>query len=579
MRIWRNVHKVKWWSGRMLNNKTTPKELAKKLGTHYKYIKFLYYEKELSNYYSTFQIAKKSGGYRAISAPNSTLSLLQSRLAQALSELYSPKDCVRGFVPGGSIKKNAQPHIRKKFVFNIDLENFFPSVTFPRIRGLLMAKPYELMPNTASIIAHLACLEGALPQGAPTSPIISNMICARLDRQLQKLAADNRSVYTRYADDMTFSFLGPAELLPADIVAVDRSSWRSYFQHAKVGVGLRKIIEDNGFSINEEKTRLQSHNRRQVVTGLIVNKKVNVDRRFVRKTSAMIHSVETGGVDWANEVFHRNFGDEAGLLENHIRGRLLFIKQIKGGEDGVFRKLAIRFNNLPTRQKISVSSRKSYSELGRSMNFKCWIIEVHAEKDGEYNCGQASGFLINDDVLITCAHLFSKYGDVQAVSAYQVNDREEKELEMLYLNDDYDIVALRFKEHRPKEKNFVDIRVATEVGHGEKVNMWGFPNFKPGHQGVSVTQAKVSNLCYISAVAFAEVDKDIYDGNSGGPVTNDDNGLVGIVAHGADDKTQHNAFIRMESVSKALGLAPKGVLGEKIESILDANKNRVTNVS
>lgn len=562
----------------MLNNKTTPKGLAKELGTHYKYIKFLYYEKQISDCYSTFEIPKKSGGYRAISAPNSTLSSLQSRLAKLLSELYKPKDCVRGFVPGSSIKHNAEPHTRKKFVFNIDLENFFPSVTFPRIRGLLMAKPYELLPNTASIIAHLACLEGALPQGAPTSPVISNMICASLDRQLQKLAADNRSVYTRYADDITFSFLGPAELLPADIVVVDRSSWRSYYQDMEVGAELRKIIESNGFCINEKKTRLQSNNRKQVVTGLVVNKKVNVDRRFIRKTSAMIHSVEVGGVDWANEKFNRKFGDEAGLLENHIRGRLLFIKQIRGGEDGVFKKLAIRFNDLPTRQKISISQRKPYSEIGRSMNLKCWIIEVHAEKSGEYNCGQASGFLINDDILITCAHLFSKYGKVDSSFAYQVNDREEREVDILYLSERYDIAALKFKKHKPKNNNFVDIRLATEVAHSEKVNMWGFPNFKPGHQGVSVTQAKVSNLCCISAVDFAEVDKDIYDGNSGGPVTNVDNSLVGVVAHGADDKTQHNAFIRMESVFKALELAPKGMLGEKIESILEANKNRVLNV-
>jgi len=155
--------------------------------------------------YTTFEIKKKSGATRTIRAPISALKILQRKLAYVLSLVYEPKSGTHGFTRSRSIVSNAQPHVKAKFVLNIDLKDFFPSINFGRVRGMLMAVPYKLHPTAATVLAQLCCVENSLPQGAPTSPVISNMICARLDSQLRSLARKYHCTFTRYADDITFS--------------------------------------------------------------------------------------------------------------------------------------------------------------------------------------------------------------------------------------------------------------------------------------------------------------------------------------------------------------------------------------
>lgn len=155
--------------------------------------------------YTTFTVPKKRGGERTILAPISSLKLIQSKLAQVLQAVYEPRAPVHGFSPGRSILTNARLHKRKRWVLNLDLEGFFPSINFGRVRGLFIARPYSLPSNVATVLAQIACFGNQLPQGAPTSPVISNMICSRMDSQLRRLAMDSRCVYSRYADDLTFS--------------------------------------------------------------------------------------------------------------------------------------------------------------------------------------------------------------------------------------------------------------------------------------------------------------------------------------------------------------------------------------
>ncbi|MFM7372884.1 MAG: reverse transcriptase domain-containing protein, partial [Sphaerospermopsis kisseleviana] len=100
---------------------------------------------------------------------------------------------------------NAKNHCNKKFVLNLDIKDFFPTITQQRIRGVMMSPPYNLPSQIATTISHICCYEGKLPQGAPTSPIISNIVCAKLDSELRLLAKQNKCFYTRYADDITFS--------------------------------------------------------------------------------------------------------------------------------------------------------------------------------------------------------------------------------------------------------------------------------------------------------------------------------------------------------------------------------------
>ena len=154
--------------------------------------------------YKTFDIPKKSGGTRQISTPITALKIIQRKLNQVLQAVYQTKPSVHGFVSSKNVVTNAQNHVKKRYVLNIDLKDFFPSVNFGRVRGMFMATPYGLHPDVATVLAQICCYNNHLPQGAPTSPIITNMICAKMDGQLQRLAKECKATYTRYADDITF---------------------------------------------------------------------------------------------------------------------------------------------------------------------------------------------------------------------------------------------------------------------------------------------------------------------------------------------------------------------------------------
>jgi RNA-directed DNA polymerase len=159
-----------------------------------------------SDRYVDFSIPKKSGKMRIISAPSTALKILQRKLSQVLYSVYEPKSSVHGFVPARSILTNAKQHVRKRFILNIDLKDFFHSIHFGRVQGIFMKPPYNLPKEVAVVLAKICCYDGKLPQGAPTSPIVTNMICARMDSELRRLAREFKcTYYTRYADDITFS--------------------------------------------------------------------------------------------------------------------------------------------------------------------------------------------------------------------------------------------------------------------------------------------------------------------------------------------------------------------------------------
>ena len=192
----------------------------------------------------------------------------------------------------------------------MDLENFFPSVSFFRVRAVLQLEPFELKKEFAHIVANFCCLKGYLPQGAPTSPIITNIICQRLDRKLGSLSNAYDLAYTRYADDLTFS-----------------SNYMAFKE--KIVVKIVQIINAEGFEINKTKTRLNGKNNCQDVTGIVTNEKINVNRKYIRSLRAMIHNFKT------NKPMPGN-------IENVISGKLLFLKMVRG-EDELYKKLNQKF--------------------------------------------------------------------------------------------------------------------------------------------------------------------------------------------------------------------------------------------
>lgn len=248
--------------------------------------------------YTVFEISKKNGGKRTIKAPDEKLKVLQKRLAKALyacweevkqakiGEDLQPRTSSHGFEKDKSIITNAQPHTKKRYVLNLDLEGFFPSINFGRVRGFFIKnKHFKLHPKAATILAQIVCHENSLPQGSPCSPIIANMIASTLDSRLVKLAKKYELQYTRYADDITFSTNQnkfPAAIARKKFFTLDE--WET-------GKVLKKTITDSGFKINLKKTRMQLRHSRQEVTGLVVNKKVNINAVYYSRVRAMCHTL------------------------------------------------------------------------------------------------------------------------------------------------------------------------------------------------------------------------------------------------------------------------------------------------
>jgi len=324
--------------------KTKP-ELAHLLGVKPSSLTFLLYKLKPSTQYSSFDIPKKNGGSRTIHAPSKKLKKLQSSLSNYLQDCIDEinsakpafsdkkkfikidKDRVldgktknfteykfistlsHGFVRERSIITNALMHLNKRNVLNIDLKDFFESFNFGRVRGFFISnRNFCLDPDIATVIAQIACYDNKLPQGSPCSPVITNLISHILDIQLAALAKANSCVYSRYADDITFSTR--ERVFPSDIMSIEAGEYI-------VGRKLRGIIKRAGFSLNEKKTRIQFKDSRQDVTGLVVNKKPNVKKEYWRTIKSQCHSLFKNGTfttKRGNDIVEGNISE----LEGHL---------------------------------------------------------------------------------------------------------------------------------------------------------------------------------------------------------------------------------------------------------------------
>ena len=302
--------------------------------------------------YTRFEIPKKGGTFREIFAPDKRLKQVQTRLNQILQERYKPKKAVHGFVKKKGNRKrnivtNAKRHAGQRYVFNLDLKDFFPTIHFGRIRGIFKAYPFDFNLEIATFLAQICCYKKHLPQGAPTSPILSNFVCAKMDYQLSQLARINGCYYTRYADDITFST--SQNDFPSDIAICEG---RDSISNVDVGPELERIINGNGFEINYAKVGLQYNFQRQVVTGLTVNKFPNVNRKFLRQLRAMLHACKKFGPDEAGREHyekyssrrHRNPNIENPPFEQIIKGKIEFVKMVRGEGNKIYKALLTKFN-------------------------------------------------------------------------------------------------------------------------------------------------------------------------------------------------------------------------------------------
>ena len=271
--------------------------------------------KDIDSNYSMFYIDKKDGTKREILAPNEKLKKVQKNLSKILCKSYecinkNPK-AVHGFIEKKSIITNAKMHKNKRYVLNIDLKDFFPSITFNRIVGFFKKnKHFQLEHEVAILIAQILCHKGKLPQGSPSSPIMSNLIMLSLDKELNILSKKYGLIYTRYADDITFS-TNKREFPKEIAYSINNVDWN-------VSKILERLINNYHFEINHNKTRMQYRTSRQETTGIVVNKIVNVSRTYIRNIRAML-----------NKMICNYTMDEYDSFKSSIKGRIDFIYQVR----------------------------------------------------------------------------------------------------------------------------------------------------------------------------------------------------------------------------------------------------------
>jgi len=330
----------------------------------YKYLKqsnplelksLTYYAYHTKNKYSLIEIPKKSGNIRQIYSPNYNLKKIQSLLNTILQCLYKVPMGTHGFVLNKSNVTNAIIHIDKNYIYTIDLKDFFPSIHQARFWKRLQLPPYHLNDTKielANLISNLLFFQtpikeekNFLPQGAPTSPIISNIICERLDRRLLGLAKRFNVKFTRYADDITFS-----------------SNYNVYQKDSEFIIELNRIIANENFEINPKKTRLQKKGYRQEVTGIVVNNKANVRRKYIKELRTYLFLIEKYELKKAQDIFNQHYIKNTNtntkrskpftLLQSMLLGKLEYLKSVKGKDDNTYLKLKSRYDECFTKETI-----------------------------------------------------------------------------------------------------------------------------------------------------------------------------------------------------------------------------------
>ena len=517
------------------SNLITREDVANLLEIPDKSLRYFLYKVKPDNMYTTFKVLKADGTPRIISAPNNELKHIQRKLACILSNMYVPKVCAYGFISDKTILMNAQQHTKKQIVFNIDLKDFFTQIHFGRIRGMLIKKPYNIGEEAATVIAQIATFNKCLPQGAPSSPIITNMICVPLDNALLRLAKKTGCVYTRYADDITFSTYKKE---------FDRSI--VYEENGVIFIGkeLTNILQKHSFDVNLNKIALRRSTLRQEVTGLTVNKFPNVRRSYIKHIRAILHSCEKFGVISAAKLYINkgfcknnkirlmanddNSNDEiVAWFKSVLKGKISYIRQIKGDKNLTYLSYASKMNAIFNETVFDLTELNRFDSIIKNSVLICECAKSNH---------QGSAFFIRGYGLFTCYHVTENNNFFKV---YRVDSYHHDHVGMIgnalnLLSSDYNIDYALYTS----EKDFcVDPTLTFELGNsktlsiGDQVTIIGYPEHQEGSSYYAQTCNITSKKYYMGAL-FYTVSGRIVHGASGGIVLNSDQEIVGIIKGG-----------------------------------------------
>lgn len=305
--------------------------------------------------YKTFSLPKRSGhGTRTIFSPKPLLNSMQEVAKTILETFYVPKPYVTGFIKKRNITDNALPHIGNKYIFSADLKDFFSQIKGNLIFDILTKPPYSFPEIFANFIVYLCCTDiyetdfysstgkhymldnMYLPQGACTSPILSNIVCEKMDNEVNKFCKQNGAVYTRYADDITISFCSDS------LLTKKKDRLNEVFHN--------QLLTLVPYHFNKKKTRIRKRGQRLEVTGIIISdEKLNVRRTYIKDLRNLMYIWDRYGKARAERRFLNHYfksdKERKGIpkIENYIDGKLNYLKMIKGENDPVYLKLLNRF--------------------------------------------------------------------------------------------------------------------------------------------------------------------------------------------------------------------------------------------
>jgi S1-C subfamily serine protease len=395
--------------------------------------------------------------------------------------------------------------------------DFFPSIHFGRVKGMFARKPYSLPEPVAMALAQICCYDKVLPAGAPTSPIVSNMLCAQMDAQLKEIARRHGCTFTRYADDISFSNK-EGRFSPA--VAEFDSSLGQW----KVGDQVAKVVKDNLFAINPAKTRVRSEKGRLEVTGLTINKKLNVPRRLVRRVRSMLNAWKKYKLDGAQAEFAAKYDSKQRVnrpadFRQVLRGKIDFIGFVRGRDDSLFLKLLDQYaaNDPGARiRRVTAGTNASGSVLAQAI----WLLESEDEMF------QATAFAVEGWGMLTAQHAV----EVQMYASRPPFDYKKYKVRVVGQNRDTDVAQIEIEARIPVQ---LSLGNSDNLQQGDSIILLGFPHYRPG-DSVHIDRGAITQTHVYFGVPHFIIQPTIVRGNSGGPILDGTNRVVGIAVKGLE---------------------------------------------
>ena len=521
-------------------------------------IYYLYrYTNETGNsLYKTYSIVKRTGGKRIIAAPIEQLKYLQLKVKKYLETIYKPREYIFGFVNGRNIVGNAQKHVNTRFILNIDIENYFNTIKFWRVRGALIGQPYCMGKEAATVIAQIACMNSCLPQGSPCSPIIANIVSAPLDTALFRVAKKHKLYYSRYADDITFSCRQSE--FPKEVAYKTDGC-------VVVGKDLRNALDKAGFVINANKTRLLNRNQRMTVTGLTVNRRVNVTKEYIKLIRSMLNHVKHDGLDMASKryvdcankgyrVKHSMRTPDANVRNeiyvNVITSKIEYIGMVKGKKDCTYVKYAHELNKSIGREVIG-----GIKYADRIEELKKYIYLIRTES------GQGTGFYVRNVGIVTCYHCITDvHRNDGRADFYGLNGDGVVVPKRRFTKDDIiacdavkDYAVFKYDENESMSGFICSDAYEARGIIGNEVTIFGFPGTGTMDRLLQQNYNAVDVIDDYLGCELIAVSGNIRHGFSGGPVLNKSREVIGVVRAGCDQDdgcslSLESGFIRIQHI-------------------------------